>query len=389
MKYYTRNIEKKIKILSKTYPVIVVSGPRQSGKSTLVKHIFPNHEYINLERIDREFAQNDPKAFLEQFKKKVIIDEVQYVPNLFSYIQANVDEEKTAAKFILTGSSQLSLLEGVSQSLAGRSAVLQLLPLSPREIYAKRKTFSLEEMIFYGGYPSIHFDKQPIVDWYSDYCRNYLERDVRSILNIKNLGTFQLFLKMCAARCGQIINYSSFANDCGIGPNTAKEWINILEASFIIYRLHPYYKNYSKRLIKSPKLYFYDTGIACSLLGITSSEQLITHSLRGGLFESWVIRKIKKKYFNMHREAPLYYWRDNKGKEVDLIIEKLEKFDAVEIKSGKTINSSFFDNLKYIESIACNDISKKILLYGGTQNQKRSRSTILSWKSINDIDSEV
>ncbi|MFW5871669.1 MAG: ATP-binding protein [bacterium] len=326
-----------------------------------------------------------PRAFLEQFKSKVIIDEVQYVPGLFSYIQANIDENKKPAKFVLTGSSQLSLIEGVSQSLAGRSAILQLLPLAQEEIHLKRTKFTTEEMIFSGGYPSIHFDKQPIIDWYGDYCRNYLERDVRTILNIKDLGTFQLFLKMCAARCGQIINYSSFANDCGISPNTAKEWMNILEASFIIYRLHPFYKNYSKRLVKSPKLYFYDTGVACSLLGITSSAQLITHSLRGGLFESWVISEFKKKYFNDHKEPPVYFWRDNKGKEIDLVVEKLEKFDAVEIKSAKTINFSFFDNLNYLESISQNEISKKILIYGGHQNQKRSNSLVFSWKSICEI----
>lgn len=190
---------------------------------------------------------------------------------------------------------------------------------------------------------------------------------------------------MCAARCGQIINYASFASDCGISPNTAKEWMNILEASFIIYRLHPFYKNYSKRLIKSPKLYFYDTGVACSLLGITSPDQLITHSLRGGLFESWVISEYKKKYFNEHREAPLYFWRDNKGKEIDLIVEEVEKFDAIEIKSGKTINSSFFDNLHYLDTIAHKDIAKKILIYGGGQNQKRSDLTVLSWENINEV----
>ena len=390
IRYYSRNIEKKIKLLSKTYPVIVISGPRQSGKSTLAQHLFFSHEYINLERIDdREFASNDPRAFLEQFKNKVIIDEVQYVPSLFSYIQANVDEKKIPAKFVLTGSSQLSLIEGVSQSLAGRAAVLQLLPLSKEEINLKRAKLTLEELIFNGGYPSIHFEKQPVVDWYSDYCRNYLERDVRTILNIKNLGTFQLFLKMCAARCGQIVNYSSFANDCGISPNTAKEWMNILEASFIIYRLYPFYKNYSKRLIKSPKLYFYDTGIACSLLGIKASEQLTTHSSRGGLFESWVISEFKKKFFNIHQEAPLYFWRDNKGREIDLIVENIEKFYAIEIKSGKTINNSFFYNLNYIESIAANDISRKVLIYGGNQNQKRSNSTVLSWNNISEMKNEV
>lgn len=386
MKYYSRNIEKKLKQLAKTYPVIVISGPRQSGKSTLAKHTFPNHQYINLERIDdREFAKNDPRAFLEQFNKKVIIDEIQYVPSLFSYIQAIVDDKKINADFILTGSSQLSLLEGVSQSLAGRSAIFQLLPLSYVEITAKQKNITLEEIIFAGGYPNIHFNQQPIVDWYSDYCRNYLEKDVRNILNIKNLGTFQLFLKMCAGRCGQIINYSSFANDCGISPNTAKEWMNILEASYIIYRLNPYYRNYSKRLIKSPKLYFYDTGVACYLLGITSAEQLRTHSLRGGLFESWAISEFKKKYFNQHRDAPLYYWRDNKGKEIDLIVEKREKFDIIEIKSGKTINSSFFDNFSYFENMASNDISEKLLIYGGNLNQERSKARVLSWQNLNDL----
>lgn len=386
MNYLTRKIEKKIKELSKTYPVIVISGPRQSGKSTLVKHVFPEHDYINLERIDdREFADNDPRAFLDQFKKNVIIDEIQYVPRLFSYIQASVDEKKVPAKFILTGSSQLDLLQGVSQSLAGRSAIFQLLPLCFDEVREKRKSLSLEEIIFQGGYPNIHLDKQPVTDWYADYCRNYLERDVRNILNIKNLGTFQLFLKMCAARCGQLINYSSFANDCGITPNTAKEWMNILEASFIIFPLNPYYKNFSKRLIKSPKLYFYDTGVACSLLGITSPEQLITHSLRGGLFESWSISEIKKKYYNSHKESPIYFWRDNKGKEIDLIVESLEKFDAIEIKSGKTINTNFFDNLHYMETIAPKDVAGKYLLYGGEQNQKRSDIEVVSWKNIGNI----
>lgn len=384
MKYHPRKIEKKLKALSKSYPVIVISGPRQSGKSTLARHFFSEHEYVNLERIDdREFAANDPRSFLAQFKKKVIIDEVQYVPSLFSYIQANVDEKKIPAKYVLTGSSQLSLLEGVSQSLAGRAAIFQLLPLLMEEI--QKKKISLEEIIFSGGYPSIHFDKRPIVDWYGDYCKNYLERDVRTLLNVKDLGTFQLFLKMTAARCGQIINYSSFANDCGVSPNTAKEWMNILEASFIIYRLHPFYKNYSKRLIRSPKLYFYDTGVACSLLGITTSESLLTHSLRGGLFESWAISELKKKYFNNHRESPLYYWRDNKGREVDLIIEDVEKFSAIEIKSAKTINSHFFDNLKFIESIAQKDLSKKILIYGGEQNQERSNGQVFSWRNLDQI----
>lgn len=385
MKYYTREIEKKIQELSKEYPVLVVYGPRQSGKSTLVKNIFKHHEYVNLENLDdREFATNDPRAFLEQFSGKVIIDEVQNVPSLFSYIQVNVDGQKIPAQYVLTGSSQLDLIEGVSQSLAGRASLYELLPLSLSEINLKKK-ISLEKVLFAGGYPSIHFDNRSITDWYKDYCRNYLERDVRKILNIKNLGTFQLFLKMCAARCGQIINYSSFANDCGISPNTAKEWLNILEASYIVYRLNPYYKNYSKRLVKSPKLYFYDTGVVCSLLGISSPDELVAHSLRGGIFESWIISEVKKSFYNNHRAAPLYYWRDNKGTEVDLIIEKAEKFDIVEIKSGKTINPSFFKNLNYLRSIADRDIKRSRLVYGGNKEQSRSDAEVISWSKVSRL----
>jgi predicted AAA+ superfamily ATPase len=260
----------------------------------------------------RSFAKNDPRNFLLKYQGKVIIDEVQNVPELFSYIQGIVDQNKRPAEYILTGSSQIELLEKVTQSLAGRAAIFQLLPLSKNEIDEAlngKKGHSLEESIFLGSYPRIHFDKTPATDWYSDYCRNYLERDIRKLINIKDLETFQLFLKMCAARCGQIINYSSFANDCGISPGTAKQWMNLLEASYIIFRFHPYFKNYSKRLIKAPKLYFFDTGVAASLLGLQSSDELYTHPSRGGLFESWVITEIQKNYFNQHRPAPIYFWR--------------------------------------------------------------------------------
>ena len=389
MSYFPRNIENKLKGLAKSYPVLVISGPRQSGKSTLVKHLFPNHVYTNLENIDeRMMAKEDPRSFLEKFNKKsVIIDEVQQVPSLFSYIQGIVDEKKQKAQFILTGSSGLDLLEGTSQSLAGRAAIFQLLPLCLEEFISYKKSFCLEEILFSGGYPSIHFDHQPICDWYQDYCQNYLERDVRRITAVKDLGTFQLFLKMCAARCGQIINYSSFANDCGITPNTAKEWINVLEASFIIFKLNPYYKNYSKRLIKSPKLYFYDTGVACSLLGITSSKTLITHSARGGIFESWIISEIKKKFFNIHRTAPLYYWKNNQGIEIDLIIENLEQLIALEVKSSKTFNKSFLTNLDHFHQFAETDICSQYLIYGGLsqQGQRIGKTQILSWKELHHL----
>ena len=376
-------MQAKLAQLAESYPVLVISGPRQSGKSTLAKNQFPNHLYVSLEDIDeRMMAEEDPRSFLQRFQDGVIIDEIQRVPQLFSYIQGIVDRHKKASQFVLTGSSQLEMLQGISQSLAGRASILKLLPLSLEEMPERRRTLSsLEEVLLSGGYPSIHFDERPIVDWYLDYCKNYLERDVRRLIAVKDLGTFQLFLKMCAARCGQIINYTSFANDCGISPNTAKEWINILEASFIVFKLNPYYKNYSKRLIKSPKLYFYDTGIACSLLGITSAEALITHSLRGGLFESWVISEIQKQYANVHRLAPLYYWRNSQGIEVDLIIEEMETLTALEIKSGKTINQSFFKNLEQFAKLASLDVFVLYLIYGGDRDYIKNDLIIHSWRN--------
>ena len=388
MPYFPRTMQDKLLELAKSYPVLVISGPRQSGKSTLVKNLFLNHLYVNLEELDeRMMAEEDPRGFLERFKKPVIIDEIQRVPHLFSYIQSLVDQKKQKAQFVLTGSSQLDLLEGVSQSLAGRASILHLLPLSFQEIsHHKDSHATLEEMLFSGSYPNIHFDNQPIVDWYQDYVHNYLERDVRQILAVKNLGTFQLFLKMCAARCGQIINYSSLASDCGISPNTAKEWINILEASFIVFKLNPYYRNYSRRLIKSPKLYFFDTGLACSLLSITSPEALFTHSVRGGLFESWVISEFKKRFANAHRAAPLYYWRNNHKVEIDLIIEKMEQFTALEIKSSQTLNRSFLKNLVQFQQVATNDLDGRYLIYGGSQGpQKKDDIQILTWKQLDSV----
>ena len=381
MKYFPRHMEKKLAELAKSYPVLVISGPRQSGKSTLAKHQFPDHAYVGLEDMDeRMMAEEDPRGFLQRFESGVVIDEIQRVPQLFSYIQGLVDKNKKAAQFVLTVSSQWEMIRGTSQSLTGRASMLKLLPLCLDELPRKKRPATLEEALLCGGYPSIHFDGKIIVDWYLDYCTNYLEKDVRQTLTIRHLGTFQLFLKMCAARCGQIINYTSFANDCGISPNTAKEWINILEASFIVFKLNPYYKNYSKRLIKSPKLYFYDTGVACSLLGITSTETLMTHSAKGGLFESWTISEMQKRYANIHRPAPLYYWRNSQGMEIDLLVEKVETLIAIEMKSGKTINSSFFKNLDQFAQLAGPDIDRLYLLYGGDRKHKRHNIEVLPWK---------
>ena len=386
MRYFPRRMEATLARLAASYPVLAISGPRQSGKSTLAKKRFPGHRYVSLEDMDeRMMAEEDPRGFLQRFQDGAIIDEIQRVPQLFSYIQGIVDKDKRAARFVLTGSAQWGMLQGISQSLAGRACLLKLLPLCFDEIPRRRPLPSLEEALFHGSYPSIHFDGRPTLDWYLDYCTNYLERDVRQVTAVKDLGTFQLFLKMCAARCGQVINYAGFANDCGISPNTAKEWINILEASFIVFKLHPYYKNYSKRLIKSPKLYFYDTGVACSLLGMTSAEALVTHSARGGLFEGWVIGEIQKRCANAHRPAPLYYWRNSQGLEIDLIVEEGESLGALEIKSAKTVNKSFFKNLDQFARYAGSDLRRRYLVYGGDGGHVRDDIQVVPWRGISGI----
>ncbi len=387
--YKKRQIQKKIVEFSKTYPVLVVFGPRQAGKSTLVQNVFKGHTYVSLENLDtREFAETDPRKFLDQFEGSVILDEVQRVPSLLSYIQGIVDQRKKPNQFVLTGSAQLDLIQGVTQSLAGRSAMVQLLPFSYRELCeAKATSSTFEEHIFAGGYPRVHFDHAPVADWYSDYIQTYTERDVRLLIQVHELGTFQKFLKMCAARCGSILNLSGLANDCGISQTTAKNWINVLEATFVVFRLQPHFKNFSKRLMKTPKLYFFDTGVACSLLGIRNSNEITTHSQRGGLFENWVISEVYKNFTNQHISPPIYYWRDHKGIEIDLIIDHGEKVVPVEIKSGSTLNSDFFRDLKIYQSLAKKNVLDSCLIYGGEQNQERTNGRVFSWKTIPDFSS--
>ena len=384
-RYQERSIQKKIAELAQFYKIVVVSGPRQSGKTTLVKKLFKHYEYINLEDIDeRTMAEEDPRNFLASYPDKVIIDEVQRVPALLSYLQGHVDANPRNAQYILTGSSQIGLKDGVSQSLSGRSTILALLPFSSIELPKASQQQSLEYRLYAGSYPGIHCNHMPITDFYLDYIQTYLERDVSKLSNIQKLGTFQSFLKICAGHCGQIINYSSLAKDAGISPNTVKEWLNILELSYIIFRLQPYHKNYTKRLIKSPKLYFYDTGVACALLGIENEQDLATHNLKGGLFESWVISEYKKYYFNKHRDAPLYYWRDQAGHEIDLVIEQ-QKLHAFEIKSGTTPQQNFFKNLDYLRTLAGDDLLNQYVIYGGSQTRKHRQTQLLSWRDIHSV----
>jgi uncharacterized protein len=307
-----RKISQHILRLAQSYPIVSLTGPRQSGKTTLVKKLFSEkYRYISLEDLDlRRFANEDPRGFLENYREYVIFDEIQNAPGLFSYLQGVVDEDNLPGQFILTGSQNFLLLEKISQSLAGRSAIVHLLPLELSELEsAKTPLLSLEETLIKGFYPRLYEKTIPAQEWHTNYLKTYIERDIRQIKNIHDLGTFQLFLKMCASRTGQLLDLTSLGNDCGISHNTAKAWLNILEASFIIFFLRPHFKNYNKRLVKSPKIYFYDTGLLCSLLDINSADQLRTHYLRGGIFECFVIAELKKKQFHQVLSSNLYFWK--------------------------------------------------------------------------------
>lgn len=382
-----RKMALKLKELSKKFPAIALLGPRQVGKTTLAKATFPNHVYVSLEDLDtREFALSDPRHFLEHYLSQgsgLILDEVQVAPDLLSYLQSLIDSRENPGEFILTGSQNLLLNEHISQTLAGRAAFLNLQSFSLEELPSIPNSF--ESFIFRGGYPRIQAKGLSPTDWYPSYIRAYLERDVRQIKNIPDLLTFSRFLKLCAGRIGQRINWSNLAADVGVSSNTIKSWISVLEASYIIFLLPSYHKNFKKRITKSPKLYFYDTGIACSLLGIEKKQDLELHFLRGALFESMVISELLKKRFNQGKPANCSYWLGPSGKEIDCLIEEGTKLLALEIKSSKTISNSFFDNLKAFTLLANIPPSDTYLVYGGDSTQKRSHGNVISWKGCSNI----
>lgn len=382
-----RTLSKKLKRLASKFPILSIVGPRQSGKTTLVRSTFSKVDYVNLEDLDsREFALRDPRGFLSTYNKEVIIDEAQRVPELFSYIQTEADKRGKTGQFILTGSQNFLLHEKISQSLAGRVALLKLLPFSVAEMRGSKYEFSeASNYIFTGFYPRIYDKKIDPKDWYPNYIQTFVERDVRLIKNISNLNTFQKFLKLCAGRTGQILNLSSLGNDCGITHNTAKSWLSILEASYVIFLLRPYYKNFNKRLVKMPKLYFYDPGLVCSLLDIQNAAQLTSHYLYGNLFETFVLSEIIKYRFNMGMEHNCYYWRDKTGNELDCIVDIPDALLQVEIKASKTIVEDFFSGFRYWDKIAGKADKRAYLVYGGSENQKRSTANIISWKNISSI----
>lgn len=380
-----RKLSKKLVALSKKYPVLALTGPRQSGKTTLVKHVFPGYSYLNLENMDHRIAmEEDPRGVLSQYTTcGVIIDEAQKVPHLFSYLQNIVDDSKAMGKFVLTGSQNFLLLEKITQSLAGRVALMTLLPFGLEEIKgSKFEKKHLNKYLFNGLYPPLHDRKIPPGDFYPLYIQTYIERDVRTITNVRDLSTFQKFLKLCAGRNGQMLNYTSLSNDCGIDQKTTKSWISILEASYIIYLLHPHYVNFNKRLVKQPKLYFYDTGLLCSLLGIEKPEQIETHYSKGAIFEAFVISEYIKARKHSGLQTNAYFWRDNVGHEIDLLIEKASEKIAIEIKSGETINDAFFKNLQFYHKISQNDINNNFLIYSGREFQKRKGGYVLPWNGF-------
>tara|TARA_R110002050_G_scaffold245367_1_gene382967 strand:+ start:35813 stop:36985 length:1173 start_codon:yes stop_codon:yes gene_type:complete len=382
----SRNIKGKLIEISSYFPVVTVTGPRQSGKTTLIKDAFPNLPYELLESPDKKaLVMADPRAFLDKFPNGAILDEVQNIPELFSYLQGIVDDNPEI-KFILSGSQNFLLLEKITQTLAGRTGVMKLLPLSLVELsntsFYPKNVF---EFIFKGGYPRLYNQKIPTEVFYSSYIQTYVERDVRTITNIGDLNTFQTFLSLCAGRVGQILNVDSLASDTGVTFNTAKKWLSILETSYIIRLLYPHHKNFNKRLIKSPKLYFLDTGLVSYLLRIKNTKQLENHFMRGALFENFVINELMKHRYNSAQRDDLYYWRDKHGKEIDCIIDRGEKLIPIEIKSGKTYTKDFFKGLNYWNKLSGQDPSESYVVYGGDLNEKLPQGNLISWDNLESL----
>jgi predicted AAA+ superfamily ATPase len=365
------------------YPVVVVTGPRQAGKSTLIREALPDWQMLSLEDIDlRRFAQADPRGFLKLYPAPLIIDEVQRVPELLSYIQTIVDGSGKMGQYVLSGSQQFSLLAGITQSLAGRASLIELHPLRLKELQdGGAAKSSLDQLLLQGGYPAVHARKLDPTRYYADYVGSYIERDVRSLSAVQDLGNFQRFMRLCAARTGQLLNLNSLANDCGISHPTAQSWMNLLEASYVVRRIAPYHRNFGKRLVKAPKLYFLDTGLCAWLLGITTAQQMATHYARGALFETWVVTEALKWRAVRGDKQPIYFWRDNSGNEVDLLLEQGGELTLVEVKSGQTFQSEWLSVLRTVERHLGTTVAKA-LIYGGDSPQTRDDIAVVPWRGL-------
>lgn len=383
--FVQRRILPKINEIKGKYPILALTGPRQSGKTTLLRNAFPDYRYVSLENPDfREFAEADPVAFLDLYDKFVILDEVQRVPHLFSYIQGRVDDSGIMGQYIFSGSQNFNLLKSITQSLAGRVALFKLLPFDLEELTtAKLLGEHYSDTAVRGFYPAIysrHIDPRV---FYDNYIQTYVEKDITDLLKVKDTGQFRKFIGLCANRAGQLLNISALANEADISFNTAKEWLSILESSYIIFLLQPYHENRSKRLVKTPKIYFYDTGLLCYLLGIKNAEQLEVDKAKGNIFENMIITEHYKSLYHLYRFEELYFWQDSNNVEVDLLWKNRNTYFATEIKATKTINNDLFRQLDKFESYQELPV-EKILIYGGNQTQKRTKYLVKSWLQASD-----
>lgn len=368
--------------LARGFPVLVITGPRQSGKTTLARALFADKPYVSLENPEqREFAQTDPQRFLARFTQGAILDEVQRCPQLLSWLQQMVDERSRMGDFILTGSAQFDLMAGITQSLAGRVGRVELLPLSGAELGSARLPESLDALLHTGGYPALYDRALAATDWFPNYVATYLERDVRQLVAVHDLNQFHRFVKMCAARSGQLLNLAALGADCGISAVTAGKWLSVLETSYLVMRLPPYHRNFGKRLVKTPKLYFLDVGLMAWLLGLRDAASLETHAVRGALFETWVVSELVKRRFNAGQSAELFFWRDNVGHEVDVVFETAQGLQGIEIKSGSTFASDWPQSaLKWAKLVDTPLVPQ--LIYGGADRYTRQGCEVIGWREL-------
>ena len=368
--------------LAKGFPILALTGPRQSGKTTLAQAAFANKPYVSLENPDeQDFVEGDPKAFLARFERGAILDEIQRSPTLFSWLQGEADRRGRMGEFVITGSAQFDLLSGVTQSLAGRVGRIELLPLSAHELAAANKLpNTIEAMLLSGAYPALFDRDLSTGDWFPNYVTTYLERDVRQLLAVRDLSQFQRFIRMCAARSGQLLNLTSLSADCGISAVTARQWLSVLEASYLVTLLRPYHRNFGKRLVKSPKLYFLDVGLMAWLLGIRDAASIQNHASRGALFETYVVGEFIKQRFNAGQPADLYFWRDSAGHEIDLLIETPQGLKAVEIKSGTTFASDWPDSIRKWQTFSKEETLTPTIIFGGEGDYMRQGCAVLGWR---------
>lgn len=380
--FITRDISAVMLEMYKYFPVLTMTGPRQSGKTTLLRKVFKELPYYSLENLDiRHFALNDPVGFLNQHPEGMILDEVQNTPDLLSYIQGLVDQDPEK-RFVLSGSSQFSVIIKITQSLAGRTGILELMPLSYNEIKSKADNKSIDEVLLTGFYPTLYSGKNIPSLFYPSYVKTYLERDVRNLLQIKDIMQFQVFLKLCAGRIGSLFNASELSGEVGVSVNTIKSWISVLQASYIIKLLPPFYENISKRLTKTPKLYFYDTGLACYLLDIETEQQLSRDKMRGHLFENFVIMEALKERYNHGKESNLFFYRDSNDVEVDLLLKKGNEYCAIEIKSSQTYHPDFEAGIKSLGKVLNNRLTDKAVIYAGDFENDTAEIQLLNYKNM-------